>query len=912
MRSEALSALESALSAAVRASLPLPQEHRPVFLSRYLLAQLENSELPVAKGARQGKPAELQAELQALSDLLTTVVNSARTSAPAADWPIRAVANRLAAPPPPFLSKETVSEIEATEAKAKAKEMAAKAIATSAEEPAEPMPSILKSRSKTPSPMKVSFGSGEAPVPRRLAQWDSFMQGSMGDLTDSLGGLTMLSPEDFGIDAAAMDAAGENEDPFRISMRTGIIRRKSFKLAVPEESLAEAEDLIEKDFMAHVRSVAKLAFETYDKDNSGTIDKEELFLALLELGRVAPATAGTQSQMDYLEANFRLADTNGDGEVDFDEFVSFYASTLKAVEQEEVARKAFTKYDVDESNSLEKHELFQALFELDLVPGMDLRQKREYLEEQFAAADSNGDGVVDFAEFVAFYVTMMDASKKSDDVKKRRQRAERQRLDRLKRQAAYIDADAIMTACKSDEVVLVRGKWLLERAGYKATEKERKGRKVYTWSLPPAKAEESPPPLPCRQQLQREAPEALISAAELEGYHKTFLENLDKMTPPGGGPKRWEGVHGLPVVLASHCWATAEHPDPNGLTLRKLAAALASNLPTYQQWGFDDVGVFIDWCSLYQETPTEKRTPKELTMFHRAKNQMCVWFAHQQTTVYLCTASGTQPPEAVPNRGWPFFEEAACRLFKPRTPDRPFKLPHGALAPAWQKVVDTSATDRSDEKKRLPPLSSPQFAKIVNKGEMTDALSRAPPKDFSDPLDARVVARLYRRTIEDGFDGLDKLSYARLEWGDDAMATFAATLSEVACSHVVDLDLSYNDFSAKGMEALAHAISLGALSSVRTLNLSHCTALRELPEAIGKELHELATLNLEGCVGLKSLPKSLSTSACLRQLYVNCCHGLDEAMFKALPATVEVIKTPYVPPPVAGTPAATPVGTPRQ
>ena len=48
------------------------------------------------------------------------------------------------------------------------------------------------------------------------------------------------------------------------------------------------------------------------------------------------------------------------------------------------------RYDVDGSNSLEKHELVQALFELDMVPGHDVHEKRMYLEDQFAIADTNG------------------------------------------------------------------------------------------------------------------------------------------------------------------------------------------------------------------------------------------------------------------------------------------------------------------------------------------------------------------------------------------------------------------------------------------------------------------------------------------------------------------------------------------
>ena len=41
------------------------------------------------------------------------------------------------------------------------------------------------------------------------------------------------------------------------------------------------------------------------------------------------------------------------------QFVAFYGATLEAVAEEQRARDAFTRYDVDGSNTLEKHELFQ-------------------------------------------------------------------------------------------------------------------------------------------------------------------------------------------------------------------------------------------------------------------------------------------------------------------------------------------------------------------------------------------------------------------------------------------------------------------------------------------------------------------------------------------------------------------------
>ena len=44
----------------------------------------------------------------------------------------------------------------------------------------------------------------------------------------------------------------------------------------------------------------------------------------MELGRVSPAGANEAAKFEYLEASFRMADTNGDGEVDLEELVEFY------------------------------------------------------------------------------------------------------------------------------------------------------------------------------------------------------------------------------------------------------------------------------------------------------------------------------------------------------------------------------------------------------------------------------------------------------------------------------------------------------------------------------------------------------------------------------------------------------------
>jgi hypothetical protein len=49
-----------------------------------------------------------------------------------------------------------------------------------------------------------------------------------------------------------------------------------------------------------------------------------------------------------------------------------------------------------------------------MVPGHDAHERRVYLEDQFAIADQDGNGVVDFSEFVAFYTQALHDSRKSD------------------------------------------------------------------------------------------------------------------------------------------------------------------------------------------------------------------------------------------------------------------------------------------------------------------------------------------------------------------------------------------------------------------------------------------------------------------------------------------------------------------
>ena len=66
-------------------------------------------------------------------------------------------------------------------------------------------------------------------------------------------------------------------------------------------------------------------------------------------------------------------------------------------------RLEFAKVDATGDGSIDQNELMKLLLELDLMPTLDEDAKASYLEEQLQKADTNGDGKIDFGEFIEYY-----------------------------------------------------------------------------------------------------------------------------------------------------------------------------------------------------------------------------------------------------------------------------------------------------------------------------------------------------------------------------------------------------------------------------------------------------------------------------------------------------------------------------
>ena len=83
----------------------------------------------------------------------------------------------------------------------------------------------------------------------------------------------------------------------------------------------------------HIRQVWNL----FDKDGSGTIEIHELEQVMVEFGLNL-----TQSEIEQLLKDF---DTNDDGEIDYDEFLSFMSKKLQDAELITQIFEAFSVFD---------------------------------------------------------------------------------------------------------------------------------------------------------------------------------------------------------------------------------------------------------------------------------------------------------------------------------------------------------------------------------------------------------------------------------------------------------------------------------------------------------------------------------------------------------------------------------------
>ena len=118
------------------------------------------------------------------------------------------------------------------------------------------------------------------------------------------------------------------------------------------------------------------------------------------------------------------------------------------------------------------------------------------------------------------------------------------------------------------------------------------------------------------------------------------------------------------VVVVSYLWATKDHPDPDGETLRDLARFLKFFMKDPSQKG-KTLAVFMDWASLFQNKPAGSRSDRETALFNEGLKSVNLWYAHQKTLTVLCKRKPKERDLPYDDSGWPVFERGVSNLVKP-------------------------------------------------------------------------------------------------------------------------------------------------------------------------------------------------------------------------------------------------------
>ncbi|KAI9247731.1 calmodulin-like protein [Sporodiniella umbellata] len=134
------------------------------------------------------------------------------------------------------------------------------------------------------------------------------------------------------------------------------------------------------------------AFNLYDTQHNGAIDLQQFTKIVKSLGIVHLSENAIQKT---IQAN----DKNGDGKIDFDEFVNIMSDILlptpRSGSQHELEelRLCFEKFDKNSDGKISEQELKE------VMTGLGEKLSEKEIKEMMTEADTNKDGYIDFEEF---------------------------------------------------------------------------------------------------------------------------------------------------------------------------------------------------------------------------------------------------------------------------------------------------------------------------------------------------------------------------------------------------------------------------------------------------------------------------------------------------------------------------------
>ena len=144
---------------------------------------------------------------------------------------------------------------------------------------------------------------------------------------------------------------------------------------------AQADQLTEEQIAEF-----KEAFSLFDKDGDGTITTKELGTVMRSLGQ-NPTEAELADMINEVDAD-------GNGTIDFPEFLTMMARKMKDTDSEEEILEAFKVFDKDGNGFISAAELRH------IMTNLGEKLTDEEVDEMLREEDIDGDGQINYEEFV--------------------------------------------------------------------------------------------------------------------------------------------------------------------------------------------------------------------------------------------------------------------------------------------------------------------------------------------------------------------------------------------------------------------------------------------------------------------------------------------------------------------------------
>ncbi len=165
------------------------------------------------------------------------------------------------------------------------------------------------------------------------------------------------------------------------SLNEKIVFENMYELKIQSKMSFEKMETLSEDKIAEFRC----AFQLFDKDSNGKITTFELGVILKKLGY--------NPSPEDLKDMIKEVDTDGNGNVDFQEFLELMSHKMADHDDEEEMHEAFKIFDRDNNGYVTRDDFKVIMNHLGEAMTPD------ELDEMIKDNDDNGDGQLDFEAF---------------------------------------------------------------------------------------------------------------------------------------------------------------------------------------------------------------------------------------------------------------------------------------------------------------------------------------------------------------------------------------------------------------------------------------------------------------------------------------------------------------------------------